>query len=74
MRKGRGEEATVAGALPEPPHHPHIADAGPARVFKLQFDARRIICCCQTFTIVGWDFCNGDVELEAVGRFFTTIT
>lgn len=56
-------------------HHPHIAtDSSPARVFKLQFDARRIICCCQTPVIVGWDFCQGDAELEAVSRFFGTIT
>lgn len=57
-------------------HHPHIpqADAtNPARIFKLQFDARRIICCSQTSTIVGWDFCNGDPELEEASRFFGTV-
>ncbi|KAJ1338462.1 F-box and WD-40 domain protein 1/11 [Microdochium nivale] len=58
-------------------HHPHIAQGGdaanPARIFKLQFDARRIICCSQTSTIVGWDFCNGDPELEEVARFFATV-
>jgi F-box and WD-40 domain protein 1/11 len=55
--------------------HPHIAriDASPARIFKLQFDARRIICCSQVSTIVGWDFCNGDAELEDVSRFFGTV-
>ncbi|KAI3323891.1 WD40 repeat-like protein, partial [Xylariaceae sp. AK1471] len=55
--------------------HPHIAqtDASPARIFKLQFDARRIICCSQISTIVGWDFCNGDTELEEVSRFFGTV-
>jgi F-box and WD-40 domain protein 1/11 len=42
-------------------------------VFKLQFDARRIICCSQTSVIVGWDFCNGDPELEHVSRFFGTV-
>ncbi|KAI8947366.1 hypothetical protein F4801DRAFT_582478 [Xylaria longipes] len=59
----------------EPQAHPHIgqADASPARIFKLQFDARRIICCSQTSTIVGWDFCNGDTELEEVARFFGTV-
>ncbi|KAK3985270.1 putative WD-40 repeat-containing protein [Cladorrhinum sp. PSN332] len=59
-------------------HHPHITHApleghdaaNPARVFKLQFDARRIICCSQTSVIVGWDFCNGDPELEEASRFF----
>jgi F-box and WD-40 domain protein 1/11 len=56
-------------------HHPHIAaaDNNPARVFKLQFDARRIICCSQTSVIVGWDFCNGDEELEIATRFFGTV-
>ncbi|KAI1811995.1 WD40 repeat-like protein [Poronia punctata] len=57
--------------------HPHAqlpgSDASPARIFKLQFDARRIICCSQVSTIVGWDFCNGDVELEEVSRFFGTV-
>ena len=39
------------------------------RVFKLQFDARRIVCCSQNRTIVGWDFANGDEELERVGEW-----
>ncbi|KAI1292927.1 hypothetical protein F5Y03DRAFT_15582 [Xylaria venustula] len=62
-------------AAAELPAHAHIAqtDAGPARIFKLQFDARRIICCSQVSTIVGWDFCNGDPELEEVARFFGTV-
>lgn len=59
-------------------HHPHIAQApmevhdpaNAARVFKLQYDARRIICCSQRSVIVGWDFCNGDAELEEASRFF----
>ncbi|KAK0666987.1 putative WD-40 repeat-containing protein [Cercophora samala] len=63
------------------PHHPHIAHApieghdaaNPARVFKLQYDARRIICCSQTSVIVGWDFCNGDKELEQAAQFFGTV-
>ncbi|KAI2624729.1 WD40 repeat-like protein [Hypomontagnella submonticulosa] len=55
--------------------HPHIpqADMSPARIFKLQFDARRIICCSQTSTIVGWDFCAGDPELEEASAFFATV-
>ncbi|KAI8634427.1 WD40 repeat-like protein [Xylariaceae sp. FL1651] len=59
----------------EPQSHPHLpqAEASPARIFKLQFDARRIICCSQVSTIVGWDFCNGDAELEEVARFFGTV-
>ncbi|KAM0813110.1 putative F-box domain-containing protein [Seiridium cardinale] len=60
---------------PVPAHHPHIAqnDQQAPRVFKLQFDAHKIICCSQTSTIVGWDFCNGDPELEEVVRFFAPI-
>ncbi|KAI1205050.1 WD40 repeat-like protein, partial [Annulohypoxylon truncatum] len=55
--------------------HPHMApaDTSPARIFKLQFDARRIICCSQTSTIVGWDFCNGDPDLEEASVFFGTV-
>ena len=56
-------------------HHPHMVggDHGPPRIFKLQFDARRIICSSQSSVIVGWDFCNGDTELEEASRFFATI-
>jgi F-box and WD-40 domain protein 1/11 len=58
-------------------HHPHATTAADAanaaRVFKLQFDAQRIICCSQTSTIVVWDFCNGDRELEEAARFFAPI-
>ena len=41
-----------------------------ARVFKLQFDARRIICCSQDPKIVGWDFANGDEQIMECSRFF----
>ena len=41
-----------------------------ARVFKLQFDARRIICCSQDPKIVGWDFANGDDQIMECSRFF----
>ena len=63
-------------------HHPHAhhhhlqASTGgqvPSlnnRVFKLQFDARRIVCCSQEPVIVGWDFANGDREIEEACRFF----
>ncbi|PNS20912.1 F-box/WD repeat-containing protein pof11 [Sphaceloma murrayae] len=40
------------------------------RVFKLQFDTRRIICCSQNKVIVGWDFANGDEDLIEASRFF----
>jgi len=52
-----------------PPVEAHNA-ANPARVFKLQYDVRRIICCSQTSVIVGWDFCNDDPELQEASRFF----
>lgn len=56
-------------------HQAHIPqpENAPARVFKLQFDARKIICCSQAPVIVGWDFCNGDPELEEASRFFATV-
>lgn len=54
--------------------HQHAPEVGmPTRIYKLQFDARRIICCSQTSVIVGWDFCNGDPALEEVARFFATV-
>jgi F-box and WD-40 domain protein 1/11 len=52
--------------------HPAIT-ANMARVFKLQFDARRIICCSQTSVIVGWDFANGDEQIIEASRFFAPI-
>lgn len=68
-------EAPPPPPAPMPAHHPHIAhtDQQAPRVFKLQFDAHKIICCSQTSTIVGWDFCNDDPELEEVVRFFAPI-
>ncbi len=53
---------------PAPPN----GNGGPpnARVFKLQFDARRIICCSQDNKIVGWDFANGDEHIVACSQFF----
>ncbi|RDL40794.1 WD40 repeat-like protein [Venustampulla echinocandica] len=53
------------------PHHHLVANM--ARVFKLQFDARRIICCSQTSIIVGWDFANGDSQLIEASRFFAPV-
>lgn len=43
-----------------------------ARIFKLQFDVRRIICCSQDPKIVGWDFANGDERIVECSRFFAT--
>ncbi len=45
-----------------------------ARVFKLQFDARRIICCSQDPKIVGWDFANGDQKIVECSQFFAPPT
>ncbi|KAJ3579271.1 hypothetical protein NPX13_g1286 [Xylaria arbuscula] len=67
---------TYPHATHQPSNHPthaQPADASPARIFKLQFDARRIICCSQVSTIVGWDFCNGEADLEEVSKFFGTV-
>ena len=52
-----------------PHHHNHLPD----RVFKLQFDARRVICCSQTTVIVGWDFANNDEQIIEASRFFAPI-
>ena len=54
------------------PVAPAVAPVGQpnARVFKLQFDARRIICCSQDPKIVGWDFANGDEQIIECSRFF----
>lgn len=54
-------------------HHRAMDDAdliGASRVFKLQFNARYIICCSQQSVIVGWDFANGDRDLEEASSFF----
>ncbi|KAH9217113.1 WD40-repeat-containing domain protein [Leptodontidium sp. 2 PMI_412] len=71
---------TVATQPPIPAtttHHHHNTThhlpSNMARVFKLQFDARRIICCSQTSTIVGWDFANNDAQIIEASRFFAPI-
>lgn len=59
-------------------HHAHLTPAQQAamlaglnsRVFKLQFDARRIICCSQEPVIVGWDFANGDEAIIQASKYF----
>ena len=74
--------AASAGQQPRPrPPPPRLIPGGGgnqvpqvgqpnARVFKLQFDARRIICCSQDPKIVGWDFANGDDQIMECSRFF----
>ncbi|GAB7340330.1 hypothetical protein MBLNU457_6781t1 [Dothideomycetes sp. NU457] len=57
-----------------PHHHQMMAQRARGddsnRVFKLQFDSRRIVCCSQNRMIVGWDFANADPELEEASRYF----
>jgi F-box and WD-40 domain protein 1/11 len=70
--------AATANIPPQPNRRHHhqrgqaAADRNPInnRVYKLQFDSRRIICCSQDPTIVGWDFANGDKEIEIASEFF----
>ncbi|ELR10756.1 hypothetical protein VC83_00121 [Pseudogymnoascus destructans] len=63
----QGQAHQSAAAAPANP------GANMARVFKLQFDARRIICCSQTPIIIGWDFANGDTKIEEASRFFGAV-
>ena len=62
--------STTTTAPPPPQAHGPPA-RNPAsesnRVFKLQFDARRVVCCSQNKMIVGWDFAGDDQELQLVG-------
>lgn len=41
-----------------------------SRVFKLQFDARRIVCCSQDSRIIGWDFADNNQDIIDCSRFF----
>lgn len=64
-----------ANGIPPPlptNHQPTLIPQPNARVFKLQFDARRIICCSQDPKIVGWDFANGDESIIKCSRFFAS--
>ncbi|KAI9761487.1 MAG: hypothetical protein M4579_000997 [Chaenotheca gracillima] len=56
---------------PQPQQPQQQQNGGNARVFKLQFDARRIICCSQDPRIVGWDFANDDPDIVEASRFFS---
>ena len=66
-------QPTAPAPAPHLTHHPNQGQNNMARVFKLQFDARRIICCSQTSVIVGWDFANGDEQIIEASRFFAPI-
>ncbi|KAK0770140.1 hypothetical protein LTR75_017973, partial [Friedmanniomyces endolithicus] len=39
-------------------------------IFHVQLDERRVTCCSMGFGIVGWDFANGDKDIEVASRFF----
>lgn len=76
-----GVNAAPAPQRPQPhqgPAHGHhnnnvnanVQIPNVSRVFKLQFDARRIVCCSQDSRITGWDFANGDVDIEECSEFF----
>ncbi|KAK1828700.1 F-box/WD repeat-containing protein 1A [Podospora conica] len=62
-------QLSAAAAAAAAAHQAHAPTHG-VHLHQLQYDARRIICCSQTSVIVGWDFCNGDPELEEASRFF----
>ncbi|EED24348.1 F-box and WD domain protein [Talaromyces stipitatus ATCC 10500] len=51
-------------------HNPTMT---PARIYKLQFDARKIICASQDSRIVGWDFAAGDEEIMEASQFFVGV-
>lgn len=61
-----------AGAPPAVAQQPaqQEEEEGTSRLFKLQFDARRIVCCSQQPIIIGWDFANGDREIIEASQFF----
>ncbi|GAM41652.1 hypothetical protein TCE0_042f14933 [Talaromyces pinophilus] len=50
--------------------HQHAQTTTPARIYKLQFDARKIICASQDSRIVGWDFAAGDEDIMEASQFF----
>ncbi|KKK15384.1 hypothetical protein P175DRAFT_0495665 [Aspergillus ochraceoroseus IBT 24754] len=52
---------------------PNVPPAQPptSRIFKIQFDARKIICASQDPRIVGWDFVGDDEDLNEACQFFT---
>ncbi|KAJ5935365.1 hypothetical protein N7466_004912 [Penicillium verhagenii] len=58
-------------------HHPHPrrspSTPTSARVFKVQFDAHKIICASVDPRIVGWDFSNNDEEILEARPFFESL-
>lgn len=58
--------------LPHNNGHPRPMRAVPtSRVYKLQFDCRKIICSSHDPRIVGWDFVGDDPELNEACQFFS---
>ncbi|KAJ5086572.1 hypothetical protein NUU61_007879 [Penicillium alfredii] len=53
-------------------NRPHAPQATPptSRVFKVQFDSRKIVCASQDPRIVGWDFACDDDEITEACPFF----
>lgn len=52
------------------PQGAHSGSSGTHRVFKLQFDARWIICCSQDSKIIGWDYAADEESIMEASRFF----
>jgi F-box and WD-40 domain protein 1/11 len=66
--------AVVAAAAAAAGHqfHPHRnrVPIPTSRVFKVQFDSRKIVCASVDPRIVGWDFACGDEEILEACQFF----
>lgn len=60
----------LAGAMAGPTSVAEADTRNSNRVFKLQFDCRRLICCSQNRIIVGWDFANGDEDIIRASEYF----
>lgn len=76
-------QVQVQNATPGQGHHHHHHNVGHAsrqfvnlqptsRIFKLQFDARKIICASQDPRIVGWDFACEDEDLIEACQLFSS--
>lgn len=70
QQQGGPAQAPTPPAAVQGQPGPAVPTSSVSRVFKLQFDARRIVCCSQDSRIVGWDFANGDAEIVEACRFF----
>lgn len=58
-----------------PRHNRQLAQATPpsSRVFKVQFDSRKIVCASVDPRIVGWDFACDDEEITEACHFFQSL-